>query len=141
MSERGGCGQRERRTVPGLTVCSLCSGETLGADDPCDGGQPARLRAVEASGTARLTLTECLDECERGDVVVARPSPEGRAAQALPVWFERLAGDELTAALADWLAAGGPGVVDLPTALAPLVIDRAAPAPGTSVPGTSGVSG
>ena len=111
--------------MPGVTACSLCAGETLGEDDTCDGGQLARLRALGASGVARLTLAECLDECERGDVVVARPSATGRAASARPVWFERLAGDEPTAVLVDWLGHGGPGVVDLPAALEPYLLVRA----------------
>ena len=110
--------------APGLTACSLCAGETLGEDDPCQGGQLARLRALGASGVARLTLSECLDECERGDVVVARPSAAGRDAAGRPVWFERLAGDELTADLADWLGRGGPGRAELPESLAASVITR-----------------
>jgi hypothetical protein len=40
------------------------------------------------------------------------------------VWFERLAGDEPTARLCQWLERGGPGVEDVPVELAPLVIDR-----------------
>ncbi|NKY06203.1 hypothetical protein HF998_04310, partial [Cellulomonas hominis] len=60
------------RALPGVTACSLCAGETLGDGDPLPGGQMARLRALADRGAARLTLVECLDECERGDVVVAR---------------------------------------------------------------------
>lgn len=123
------CAARRETTVPGVTACSLCAGETLGADDPLDGGQLARLTALGASGAARLTLSECLDECERGDVVVARPSVEARRGAAgrgaaRPVWFERLAGDVLTTDLTGWLDAGGPGVVDLPASLAPHVLVR-----------------
>jgi len=103
---------------PGLTACSLCAGETLGADDPLDGGQLARLVALRDRGTADLTLSECLDECERGDVVVARPSRAGRRAAGRPVWFERLAGDERTDELARWLERGGPGCAPMPEALA-----------------------
>ena len=120
------------RGRPGLTACSLCAGETLGGGDALEGGQLERLRRIEACGTARLTLSECLDECERGDVVVARPSPEGRRKRAAPVWFERLAGDDLTAELTGWLADGGPGEADLPEPLRGLVIDR--PAPGSAPP-------
>jgi (2Fe-2S) ferredoxin len=101
--------------VPGLTACSLCSGETLG---DTGGDQIRRLRAIADRGTARLTLTECLDRCERGDVVVARPSPAGRRQGGRPVWFERLAGEEPTTTLAGWLRSGGPGVTPLPEELA-----------------------
>ena len=82
--------------VPGLTACSLCAGETLGANDTLDGGQLTRLRELETRGIIRLTLSECLDECERGDVVVVRPGSRQTARAPRPVWFERLAGDALT---------------------------------------------
>ena len=109
---------RARRVrTPGLTACRLCAGGTLGQADTLDGGQLARLRQIEAAGLARLTLSDCLDECERGDVVVARPRPGQHGVSARPVWFERLAGDELTCELASWLAAGGPGGADVPLTL------------------------
>lgn len=115
-------------TTPGLTACRLCAGETLEGRDPLPGGQAARLRAVADAGAARLTFVDCLDECERGDVVVARPSPACRRSGARPVWFEQLAGDAATADLDGWLRAGGPGASPLPPTLAPLVITRAATA-------------
>ncbi|NTW38370.1 MAG: hypothetical protein HGA44_00545, partial [Cellulomonadaceae bacterium] len=100
---------------PGLTACSLCAGETLGESDQLVGGQRARLERIAARGVADLTLSECLDRCERGDVVVARPVRSARlGAGARPVWFERLAGDEVTGHLEQWLAAGGPGLASLP---------------------------
>lgn len=109
---------------PGLTACSLCAGETFGDSDPLPGGQLARLRRLETRGVARLTLSECLDECNRGDVVVARPTAAGRASGARPVWFERLAGDPATDALGAWLDGGGPGLAPLPAELDSRVIDR-----------------
>jgi (2Fe-2S) ferredoxin len=115
---------------PGLTACSLCVGETLGDSDERAGGQLARLRELDALGVARLTLAECLDECNRGDVVVARPARPGRRRSGRTVWLERVAGDELTGALASWLDQGGPGQADVPASLVPFVIDR------SRVPGT-----
>ena len=100
-------------------MCRDCLGETLGASDA--GGQLRRLQRLEADHTVRLTLSECLDECDRGDVVVARPAPAGRRA-ARPVWFARLAGDGPTEELGGWLAAGGPGAAPVPAALRPLRI-------------------
>ncbi|MBX9243601.1 hypothetical protein ICW40_02135 [Actinotalea ferrariae] len=110
--------------LPGLTACSLCAGETLGERDTEAGGQLQRLERLDDSGVARLTTVECLDECERGDVVVARPTGANRRAGARPVWFERLAGDEATDELADWLRSGGPGATELPDGLADNVIKR-----------------
>lgn len=114
----------DRQDVPGLTACSLCAGETLADRDTAPGGQLGRLQRLVADGRARLTLSECLDECERGDVVVARPGSTCRRRGARPVWFERLAGDEATGHLAGWLHAGGPGAARMPTALAQHVINR-----------------
>ncbi|NCT89428.1 hypothetical protein GXB85_00455 [Cellulomonas sp. APG4] len=104
--------------MPGLTACSLCAGETFGEPE----AQRARLEALATAGVARLTFVECLDECERGDVVVARPTPACRARGAAPVWFERLAGEGPTAQLGDWMRAGGPGAAPVPRVLAPLVL-------------------
>lgn len=114
---------RRSDRVPGLTACSLCAGETLGDRDGVPGGQLRRLRAIDEAGEVRLTLVECLDECERGDVVVVRPGVDVRTV-ARPAWFAGLAGDELTGALRDWLRAGGPGVATLPESLEGLRLDR-----------------
>ncbi|MFP5334159.1 MAG: hypothetical protein ACLGIV_02500 [Actinomycetes bacterium] len=115
---------------PGLTACASCVGDTLGADDPRPGGQLDRLQALEARGCARLRTVECLDVCEE-DVVVVRPSPRGRRAGGRPVWFSRLAGDDATSALEEWLEAGGPGLAPVPQEIAPLVV----PAPKASAAG------
>lgn len=111
---------RPARTVPGITACGLCAGETLAATDTRPGGQLDRLHGIAETGDARLTVVDCLDECERGDVVVVRPVPAARAAG--PTWFEQLAGDELTDALHCWIRAGGPGRAPLPDRLVPRVI-------------------
>ncbi|MFD6165811.1 hypothetical protein ACFWFR_11510 [Oerskovia sp. NPDC060287] len=122
-TDRGGrTTRRPRRTVPGLTVCRLCVGETLGAGDPLPGGQLARVEAIARTGDAGLTLVDCLDACERGDVVVVRPAPEARG-EAGPVWFERLAGDVASETLHGWVRAGGPGRSPVPDALAELRIE------------------
>lgn len=107
-----------------MTACALCAGETLEGVDPLPGGQRARLDRLEADGVTRVTYVECLDECERGDVVVVRPSATQRARRTGPVWFERLAGDAPTAELERWLRGGGPGACPLPAALAAHRIDR-----------------
>lgn len=126
----GGAPRHDGVRPPGLTVCSLCAGETLGTTDTLPGGQLARLQGLGASGAARVTLVECLDECERGDVVVARPASRHRADGAPPVWFERLAGGELTDELASWLRLGGPGSAPVPDALRELVIRSGERPPG-----------
>ena len=113
---------------PGLTACGLCAGETLEGVDRLPGGQRARLERLAARGHADLTFTECLDECDRGDVVVATPATRtAPGPDARPVWFAQLAGDELTEHLGQWLASGGPGLAELPTPLVEHLIDRDTP--------------
>lgn len=68
------------KDLPGLTACSLCAGETLGESDTEAGGQLQRLQRLAESGVARLTTVECLDLCECGDAVVARPTRASRGA-------------------------------------------------------------
>jgi (2Fe-2S) ferredoxin len=117
-----------RRKVPGLTACGLCAGETLGEGDSRRDGQIGRLRDIAARGTATLTEVECLDQCNQGDVVVARPCADGRRRGASPVWFSGVAGDELTEMLEEWLSGGGPGHREVPEPLGEKVIDREQPA-------------
>ncbi|KAJ8145017.1 hypothetical protein OY671_001908 [Metschnikowia pulcherrima] len=118
---------RPARTVPGITACGSCAGETSGATDTRPGGQLERSRRIAETGDARSTVVDCLDACERGDVVVVRPVPAARAAG--PAWFEQSAGDELTAASHSWIRAGGPGSAPLPDQSAPRAISTQAEVP------------
>lgn len=93
---------------PSLVMCSLCTGETLPDDERPD-GQRGRLLEVAGRCGVRLKEVECLDQCDQGDVVVARPARAARRDGARPVWFAGIAGDEATAALEGWIDAGGPG--------------------------------
>ena len=117
--------ETERRGhVPGLTVCTLCAGETLGDGDPRGDGQLGRLRELASRGSTTVHETECLDQCDQGDVVVVRPCARARRSGGRPVWLSGVAGDDQTGALEDWLLRGGPGCGDVPDALVPHVIDR-----------------
>jgi hypothetical protein len=94
----------------------------LGQNDAHPGGQLARLQALQTEGVARLVLADCLDECNRGDVVVVRPARGARRART--VWLERVAGDALTGDLRRWLRAGGPGRAAIPERLRQQIIDK-----------------
>lgn len=118
------------RPQPGLTACGLCAGETLGESDVRAGGQLGRLRDVAARGAAALHEVECLDQCNRGDVVVVRPCAAGRRRGGRPVWFSGLAGDEPTRLLEQWLRGGGPGESEMPPTLAAWRIARENPDEG-----------
>jgi predicted metal-binding protein len=97
-----------------LVMCTLCTGETLPDDERPD-GQHGRLKEVAGRCGLRLQEVECLDQCDQGDVVVARPAPAARRRGAKPHWFAGLAGDEASDALETWLAHGGPGTTLPPT--------------------------
>lgn len=114
----------DHRRLPGLTVCNLCAGETLGETDPHEDGQLGRLRDLAGRGAATIHEVECLDQCNQGDVVVVRPCAAARRRGGRPVWFSGIAGDEQTDVLEEWLRAGGPGGHAVPPDLAEKLIER-----------------
>jgi (2Fe-2S) ferredoxin len=99
-----------------VTVCRGCCCGTSKHPDVDHAGQVAALRAGVPGG-GRLRLSDCLDVCERSNVVVVSPSAAGRRAGGRPVWLgEVLHADVLDAVLA-WVGAGGPGLTDPPADL------------------------
>lgn len=100
----------------GVTVCTGCLGETLGSADPLRGGQHTRWEEVAARGSVRLTEVDCLDVCTT-DVVVVRPTGEGRRCGGRAFWMQGVAGDLVTDAVEEWCTSGGPGVAPTPAAL------------------------
>lgn len=118
--------ETDERRLPGLTVCGLCAGETLGETDPRRDGQLGRLRDISARGAATVYEVECLDQCNQGDVIVVRPCALERRRGGRPVWFSGIAGDEQTDVLEEWLAQGGPGGCAVPELLRAKLIDRTA---------------
>jgi (2Fe-2S) ferredoxin len=100
----------------GLVMCQGCC---------CGRERPDLLRDFCAArpDTVRLQVTGCLDRCDYADVVVVRPSPEGRRHGGRPIWFgftDEYAADRLR----DWIDAGGPGLADMPADLALHEISR-----------------
>ncbi len=97
--------------VPMLTVCrGCCCGRT---EKHPEVDHRAQLDALTRTG-ARVRVVDCLDSCERSNVVVVSPSPAGRAVGARPVWLGGVLAPDTTAELAQWVAAGGPGVSEPP---------------------------
>jgi (2Fe-2S) ferredoxin len=89
----------------------------------------ARLRTFAAAHPqlTAVRTSECLGPCEQADVVVVRPSPDGRRHGGRPVWFGLV--DEYSAErLLEWVAAGGPGLAPIPDLLVLHRIDRPRPA-------------
>ena len=112
----GGKGRRSQAGVV-VTVCRGCCCGTVAKHPSTDhDGQVDRLRDGLA-GSARVRISDCLDACERSNVVVVAPSPSGRRAGGRPVWLGEVLDPASTADIADWACAGGPGLAERPQAL------------------------
>ncbi|WP_242625106.1 (2Fe-2S) ferredoxin domain-containing protein [Krasilnikovia cinnamomea] len=107
-------------TAAGLVTCrGCCCGNPAKHPDVDHGGELRTLQqfAADHPDTVRLTTSDCLGPCEHANVLVVRPSPDGRRAGGRPVWLARLDAHALRT-LQVWLAAGGPGLADVPEYLA-----------------------
>ena len=100
-----------------VTVCrGCCCGTQAKHPDIDHDGQVDQLRHG-LDGTARVRVSDCLDACERSNVVVVTPSPAGRRAGGRAVWLGEVLDPVSTADIARWASAGGPGLADRPQAL------------------------
>ncbi|MFJ4468383.1 (2Fe-2S) ferredoxin domain-containing protein [Streptomyces sp. NPDC089424] len=106
----------------------------------CCCGSPKVTGVDHAAQTARLAedapvlVTDCLDACDQANVVVVRPSSEGRAAGGRPVWFGLVNDPAATEDVAAWVRAGGPGLVALPDILELHVFTPPGPARSGATP-------
>jgi (2Fe-2S) ferredoxin len=66
---------------------------------------------------ATVRAVECLDACERANVIVVQPSAEGRRAGGRPVWLGLVNDPDAVTDIVTWVEAGGPGLVDPPEIL------------------------
>ena len=80
-------------------------------------GQLEELRAAAGDGAVRVLVSDCLDQCDRSNVVVLRPSRSARKGGARPLWLGGVLAAQQTAALADWLRRGGPVAGAVPKAV------------------------
>ncbi|GGQ39984.1 (2Fe-2S) ferredoxin domain-containing protein [Streptomyces althioticus] len=99
--------------LPTVTVCRGCccgSPKIPGLD------HAAQLRDLRQAlgGSATVRVTDCLDACERANVVVIQPSATGRRAGGRPVWLGLVNDRDATVDIAAWVAGGGPGVTGPP---------------------------
>lgn len=99
---------------PTVTVCRGCCCGTLAKVPRLDHeGQLSDLRA-QLTGVARVRRTDCLDACERANVIVVQPSTEGRKAGGRPVWLGQVNDPDAAADIITWLKNGGPGLAEAP---------------------------
>ncbi|MEU5717632.1 (2Fe-2S) ferredoxin domain-containing protein [Streptomyces sp. NPDC020403] len=115
--------RRPRRTAaepgpprPTVSVCRGCCCGTPKIPGVDHSGQLAQLRrSLEGSATVRAV--ECLDACERGNVIVVQPSAEGRRAGGRPVWLGLVNDPHAVDDIVTWAREGGPGAADPPDIL------------------------
>ena len=79
-----------------------------------DGQEQAVRDAVGARPDVELRVVDCLDECDRSNVVVLRRA--GRPARDRDTWLGGVLAGRATAALAAWLGDGAPEPVPAPLA-------------------------
>ncbi|MBT2381878.1 (2Fe-2S) ferredoxin domain-containing protein [Streptomyces sp. ISL-111] len=102
---------------PTVTVCRGCCCGTAAKVPRLDHeAQLADLR-TSLAGVAMVRRTDCLDACERANVIVVQPSAEGRKAGGRPVWLGQVNDPGAAADITAWVNDGGPGLVDPPDIL------------------------
>lgn len=105
---------RRRSEPPAGCTVTVCRGCCCGTDRKHPGVDHAGQVAALTASAARVRVTDCLDACERSNVVVVGPSPDGRRAGARPVWLAGVLHPDTVAEVVEWVAAGGPGVGEPP---------------------------
>ncbi|MEV1091208.1 (2Fe-2S) ferredoxin domain-containing protein [Streptomyces microflavus] len=121
MSRRGkkaAQGAPETRAArPTVTVCRGCCCGTAAKVPRLD--HEAQLTDLRTSlaGVAMVRRADCLDACERANVIVVQPSAEGRKAGGRPVWLGQVNDPGAAADITAWVNDGGPGLVDPPDVL------------------------
>lgn len=97
-----------------VTVCRGCCCGTPAKVPRLDhGAQLTDLRNALA-GVASVRRTDCLDACERANVIVIQPSAEGRKAGGRPVWLGQVNDPGAAADITAWVEEGGPGLAEPP---------------------------
>ncbi|MFF0294712.1 (2Fe-2S) ferredoxin domain-containing protein [Kitasatospora sp. NPDC004615] len=100
-----------------VTVCrGCCCGTTAKVPRLDHEAQLVDLR-TSLAGIAMIRRTDCLDACERANVIVVQPSAEGRRAGGRPVWLGQVNDRDAAADITAWVAAGGPGLAEPPDIL------------------------
>lgn len=101
-----------------VTVCR--GGECGSPSKHPDTNHRAQLTRVQdqLATSAEVKVSKCLDACEYSNVIVVSPSPLGDNGGAEPLWAGTMnEEDDATTDLLTWVAAGGPGVAEMPLLL------------------------
>ncbi|MFI8191883.1 (2Fe-2S) ferredoxin domain-containing protein [Streptomyces sp. NPDC085946] len=101
-----------------VVVCrGCCCGNARKHPGTDHEGQVEHLRAAAAEHGFRIRTTDCLGPCDQANVLVVMPSSAGRRAGGRAAWIGFAADEDCTREVAQWAAAGGPGVARPPAAL------------------------
>ncbi|MFY1649964.1 hypothetical protein ACN27J_03605 [Solwaraspora sp. WMMB762] len=111
-----------------MTVCRGCCCGTRRKHPDVD--HDRQLDILRAAGSVRVS--DCLNACDRSNVVVVQPAVLARRLGARPVWLGGVLDETALSIVVDWIAAGGPGLAAPPDRLAGLRF--AAPRWGKSAP-------
>ncbi|MFE9503391.1 (2Fe-2S) ferredoxin domain-containing protein [Streptomyces anthocyanicus] len=97
-----------------VTVCRGCCCGTAAKVPRLDHeAQLADLRSA-LGDIAAVRRTDCLDACERANVIVIQPSADGRKAGGRPVWLGQVNDPGAAADITTWVKEGGPGLAEPP---------------------------
>ncbi|MFD4727067.1 (2Fe-2S) ferredoxin domain-containing protein, partial [Streptomyces seoulensis] len=101
---------------PTVTVCRGCCCGSPGIPGL---DHPAQLRDLRQAlgNAATVRVTDCLDACERANVIVVQPSAAGRRNGGRPVWLGLVNDPDATTDITTWVRDGGPGITDPPDIL------------------------
>ncbi|SCD95513.1 hypothetical protein GA0115239_113215 [Streptomyces sp. BpilaLS-43] len=102
-----------RPTVPACQGCCCGTPKIPGLDHTA---QLRDLRHV-LDGHATVRVTDCLDACERANIIVVQPSAEGRRNGGRPVWLGLVNDPDAVTDITIWIKDGGPGIADPPGVL------------------------
>lgn len=106
-----------------VVLCrGCCCGTADKHPDVDHDAQRVALQGAAARTGARLVVADCLDACERSNVVVLRPRGRG---SPRPVWLGDVLDEAHTDAVVAWAQAGGPGLAPLPAVLEPCLFTPA----------------
>jgi (2Fe-2S) ferredoxin len=106
----------QRAARPAVTVCRGCCCGTSKVPRLDHVAQLADL-CTSLAAVATIRRTDCLDACERANVIVIQPSAEGRQAGGRPVWLGQVNDPGAVADITTWVKNGGPGLADPPYVL------------------------
>jgi hypothetical protein len=108
-------------SLPRVRVCRDCCCGTTRKHPDVDHDALFHRLADATNGAAVVDVSACLLACEKSNVVVVQPSAAARQGGARPVWLREVLDVRAVDAIAGWVRGGGPGVVEVPPALATLV--------------------